>query len=88
MGRTANEIKVAGSCSIKAGIAFDRSQADREKVAPGKLHFDRVAPLFKDRFQIEKILALNIKETRVLKQKNYHCLNPVYSKIPLSFGLS
>ena len=48
-----------------------------------KLHFSRVAALFEKRFPIDKILAQNINETRVLKLKNCDCHNPLYSKIPV-----
>ena len=52
-----------------------------ERIHPGKLNFEKVAPLFQNRFRIENILALNIKQTRPLKKKDYTCLNPVYSRI-------
>lgn len=54
-----------------------------ERIDTNKLHFDRVASLFKDKNRIEKILAQNINETKVLRFKNYVCHNPLYSSPPI-----
>ncbi|MCW8801110.1 MAG: ATP-binding protein [Desulfobacter sp.] len=54
-----------------------------ERIPPGKLHFNRVAPLFRKTFKTENILALNIKDDKVLRQKEYAFLNPLYSEISL-----
>lgn len=55
-----------------------------ERIHPGKLNFEKVAPLFQNRFRVENILALNIKQTRPLKKKDYICLNPVYSRMSVT----
>lgn len=54
-----------------------------ERIDTHKLHFDRVAALFKDKNRIEKILAQNINETKVLRFKDYVCHNPLYSSPPI-----
>jgi uncharacterized protein len=54
-----------------------------ERIDPKKLHFDRVAPLFEDQYEIDKILAQNINETKIVKFKDYVCHNPLYSCVPL-----
>jgi len=54
-----------------------------ERVDANKLHFDRVASLFKDKNRVEKILAQNINETKVLRFKDYVCHNPLYSRPPI-----
>ncbi len=54
-----------------------------ERIDTNKLHFDRVASLFKDKNRIEKILAQNINETKVLRFKDYACHNPLYSTPPI-----
>lgn len=54
-----------------------------ERVHRGKLHFEKVASFFRDRFKTKNILTLAIREHRVLRQKEYICLNPMYCQIPL-----
>ena len=56
-----------------------------ERIDAGKLHFNRVARLFEKRPEIQtiRILAQNIKETRVLKQDNVLCHNPLHSDVLL-----
>ncbi|MCG6879333.1 MAG: hypothetical protein LJE96_09330 [Deltaproteobacteria bacterium] len=43
--------------------------------------FPKVAALFGNTFHIEKALAQNINETKVIRQKNYRMYNPLYSNI-------
>ncbi len=54
-----------------------------ERINPKKLNFDKVAPLFEDKFQIEKIIAMNINDKKLIKQKSYTCHNPLYSAIDI-----
>ncbi len=50
-----------------------------ERISPKKLHFNKVASLFENRMETKKILALNIQEKRILKQGDYHLLNPMHA---------
>ena len=54
-----------------------------ERIDANKLHFDRVASLFKDTYRVEKILAQNINETKALRYKDHVCHNPLYSSFPV-----
>ncbi len=50
-----------------------------ERISPQKLHFNKVASLFENRTETNRILALNIKEKRILKQGDYTLLNPIHT---------
>jgi hypothetical protein len=56
-----------------------------ERIDTGKLHFNRIAALFEKGSGIHttRILAQNIRETRVIKQGRVLCHNPLYSGLPL-----
>ena len=76
--RDQNGVEIDFIIEKKGKMFFIEAKAG-ERIDSKKLHFDKVAPLFKDKFHIEKILALNINETKVIKKKNYSCYNPLYS---------
>jgi predicted AAA+ superfamily ATPase len=76
--RDQNGVEIDFIIEMKGKLIFMEAKAG-ERIDRKKLHFDRVAPLFEKKFQIEKILAQNIKESNPLKLKDYTCLNPVYS---------
>lgn len=83
--RDQNGVEIDFFIEIKGRLILIEAKAG-ERIAPRKLHFDRVAALFENRFQIEKFLAQNVKESKILKMKNYTCFNPIYSA-PLSQGI-
>jgi predicted AAA+ superfamily ATPase len=43
-----------------------------------KLNFNKVAPLFEDRFTVRSVLALNMNEKKVQKLKKFERYNPLY----------
>lgn len=43
-----------------------------------KLNFNKVAPLFEDRFTVRTVLALNMNEKKAQKLKNFERYNPLY----------
>lgn len=55
-----------------------------ERIDARRLHFNRVASLFEGKSRVEKILAQNISETKVLRLKDYVCHNPLYSSPPVA----
>jgi len=48
----------------KKGTLFFIEAKAGERIRPKKLHFDKVASLFEEKFHIEKIPAQNINETK------------------------
>ena len=80
--RDQNGVEIDFVIEIKRKLILIEAKA-REQIDPRKLHFNRVAPLFKNKYRIEKILAQNIKESKILKLKEYTSYNPVYSQIPI-----
>lgn len=80
--RDQNGVEIDFVVERKGKLIFIEAKAG-ERIDSNKLHFDRVASLFEDKYKIEKILAQNINETKVLKFRNYVCHNPLYSSTPL-----
>ena len=50
-----------------------------ERVEKRKLAFDKIAPLFAERYNVENILAINIKEDNIIALKKYRYLNPLFT---------
>ena len=48
-----------------------------ERIEEKKLNFNKVAPLF-GKQQVNCVLAQNIKESRIMKMKDYYSYNPLY----------
>ena len=78
--RDQNGIEIDFIVEKKRKLFFIEAKAG-ERINPEKLHFDKVASLFEHKFNTEKILALNINETKIRKQKSYIYHNPLYSCI-------
>jgi len=76
--RDQNGVEIDFVIEKKGKLFFIEAKAG-ERIDPKKLHFDKVAALFKGKFAIEKILAQNINETKIIKRKSYSCHNPLYS---------
>ena len=78
--RDQNGVEIDFVIEKKGHLFFIEAKAG-ERIDPKKLHFQKVAALFGNKFHIEKALALNIDETKVIRQKNYRMYNPLYSNI-------
>jgi len=78
--RDQNGVEIDFIIEKKRKLFFIEAKAG-ERINSKKLHFDKVASLFENKFHIEKILALNINETKIKKQKSYIYHNPLYSCI-------
>ncbi|MCD4677994.1 MAG: DUF4143 domain-containing protein [Desulfobacula sp.] len=76
--RDENGVEIDFVIEKKGKLFFIEAKAG-ERIDPKKLHFDKVASFFKGKFYIEKILAQNINETKITKQKSYTYHNPLYS---------
>ncbi|VEN73996.1 conserved hypothetical protein [Candidatus Desulfarcum epimagneticum] len=79
--RDQNGVEIDFVAERKGKLFFIEAKAG-ERADPKKLHFDKVAPLFKDRFPTENILAQNIHEPGPVAGKGYVRINPLYSAMP------
>ncbi len=76
--RDQNGVEIDFIVEKKGNLLLIEAKSD-ERIHPGKLHFDRVASLFKNKFEIGKIMAQNIKESKVIRSRAYHSHNPLFS---------
>ena len=83
--RDHNSVEIDFVIERKGGLILVEAKAG-ERIAPNKLHFDRVSALLEDKYTIEKILAQNINESGIIKRKGYSCYNPLYSNTPFIDG--
>ncbi len=54
-----------------------------ERIDSRKLNFEKVVPLFNKKYEIKKILAQNINETRVIRNKGCSIYNPLLKTIDI-----
>ena len=80
--RDQNGVEIDFIIENKGMLYFIEAKAG-ERIDPRKLHFEKVAALFKNKFSIQNLLAQNMKETRIIRQEKYKSYNPVYSTIDL-----
>lgn len=67
----------------KKGTLYFIEAKSGERINARKLHFEKVAALFKTKFKVKKIVAQNSNETRGIRSRGYCCYNPLLSAMDL-----
>ena len=80
--RDQNGVEIDFIIEKKGTLLFIEAKAG-ERIDTRKLHFDRVAALFKNKFEVRKILAQNMNETKIIKSRGYRSYNPLLATINL-----
>ncbi|MBI9098794.1 MAG: ATP-binding protein [Spirochaetaceae bacterium] len=68
----------------KKGTLFFIEAKAQERIDSKKLNFNKVIPLFKNKYKTEAILAQNISDKKVLKLGEYSCYNPLNCSYSIS----
>jgi len=78
--RDQNGVEIDFVVEKKNRLYFIEAKAS-ERVDRKKLNFDKVIPLFQKKYKTDAILALNMPETKILKLKDYRCINPILTNL-------
>ena len=74
--RDQNGVEIDFVIEKKGHLYFIEAKSG-ERIDPGKLHFEKVAALFNKKYKIKKVLAQNINEKRVIRNKKHSIYNPL-----------